>query len=72
MRVKLNSPITLPTLSARQRAAEAQRVERADQVAVRECRRDRLEPGLPESFKVLVKELLSLALEVQLFEDTQA
>ncbi|MBN1104604.1 MAG: DNA-directed RNA polymerase subunit beta [Deltaproteobacteria bacterium] len=31
-----------------------------------------LEPGLPESFKVLVKELLSLALEVQLFEDTQA
>ncbi|MDD5204773.1 MAG: DNA-directed RNA polymerase subunit beta, partial [Desulfobacterales bacterium] len=31
-----------------------------------------LEPGLPESFKVLVKELLSLALEVQLFEDSQA
>ncbi|MBW1722652.1 MAG: DNA-directed RNA polymerase subunit beta [Deltaproteobacteria bacterium] len=31
-----------------------------------------LEAGLPESFKVLVKELLSLALEVQLFEDTQA
>ena len=31
-----------------------------------------LEPGLPESFKVLVKELLSLALEIQLFEDSQA
>jgi DNA-directed RNA polymerase subunit beta len=31
-----------------------------------------LEPGLPESFKVLVKELLSLALEVQLFEDSEA
>jgi DNA-directed RNA polymerase subunit beta len=31
-----------------------------------------LEPGLPESFKVLLKELLSLALEVQLFEDSQA
>jgi DNA-directed RNA polymerase subunit beta len=31
-----------------------------------------LEPGLPESFKVLLKELLALALEVQLFEDTQA
>ncbi|MBW2066267.1 MAG: DNA-directed RNA polymerase subunit beta [Deltaproteobacteria bacterium] len=30
-----------------------------------------LEAGLPESFKVLVKELLSLGLEVQLFEDTQ-
>jgi DNA-directed RNA polymerase subunit beta len=31
-----------------------------------------LEPGLPESFKVLIKELLALALEVQLFEDSQA
>jgi DNA-directed RNA polymerase subunit beta len=31
-----------------------------------------LEPGLPESFKVLLKELLALALEVQLFEDSQA
>ncbi|MBW1800639.1 MAG: DNA-directed RNA polymerase subunit beta, partial [Deltaproteobacteria bacterium] len=31
-----------------------------------------LEAGLPESFKVLVKELLSLGLEVQLFEDSQA
>ena len=31
-----------------------------------------LEAGLPESFKVLIKELLSLGLEVQLFEDTQA
>ncbi|MBN2123278.1 MAG: DNA-directed RNA polymerase subunit beta [Deltaproteobacteria bacterium] len=31
-----------------------------------------LEPGLPESFKVLIKELLSLALEVQLFEDSEA
>jgi DNA-directed RNA polymerase subunit beta len=31
-----------------------------------------LEAGLPESFKVLVKELLSLALEVQLFEDSEA
>jgi DNA-directed RNA polymerase subunit beta len=30
-----------------------------------------LEAGLPESFKVLVKELLSLGLEVQLFEDRQ-
>jgi DNA-directed RNA polymerase subunit beta len=31
-----------------------------------------LEAGLPESFKVLIKELLSLGLEFQLFEDTQA
>ena len=31
-----------------------------------------LEAGLPESFKVLIKELLSLGLEVQLFEDSQA
>jgi DNA-directed RNA polymerase subunit beta len=31
-----------------------------------------LEAGLPESFKVLIKELLSLALEVQLFEDSEA
>ena len=31
-----------------------------------------LEAGLPESFKVLLKELLSLGLEVQLFEDTLA
>jgi len=31
-----------------------------------------LEPGLPESFKVLVKELLSLGLEFQLFEDSEA
>jgi len=31
-----------------------------------------LEAGLPESFKVLVKELLSLGLEVQLFENVQA
>jgi DNA-directed RNA polymerase subunit beta len=30
-----------------------------------------LEPGLPESFKVLVKELQSLGLEIQLFEDSQ-
>ena len=31
-----------------------------------------LEAGLPESFKVLIKELQSLGLEVQLFEDTAA
>ena len=31
-----------------------------------------LEAGLPESFKVLIKELLSLGLEFQLFEDSQA
>jgi DNA-directed RNA polymerase subunit beta len=31
-----------------------------------------LEAGLPESFKVLIKELLSLGLEVQLFEDSEA
>jgi DNA-directed RNA polymerase subunit beta len=31
-----------------------------------------LEAGLPESFKVLLKELLSLGLEVQLLEDMQA
>jgi DNA-directed RNA polymerase subunit beta len=31
-----------------------------------------LEAGLPESFKVLIKELQSLGLEVQLFEDTVA
>jgi len=31
-----------------------------------------LEAGLPESFKVLLKELLSLGLEVQLLEDIQA
>ena len=30
-----------------------------------------LEPGLPESFKVLIKELQSLGLELQLFEDSQ-
>ena len=30
-----------------------------------------LEAGLPESFKVLIKELQSLGLEVQLFEDSQ-
>ena len=30
-----------------------------------------LEPGLPESFKVLVKELQSLALDIELFEDTK-
>jgi DNA-directed RNA polymerase subunit beta len=30
-----------------------------------------LEPGLPESFKVLMKELQSLGLEIQLFEDSQ-
>ena len=30
-----------------------------------------LEAGLPESFKVLMKELQSLGLEIQLFEDTQ-
>jgi DNA-directed RNA polymerase subunit beta len=30
-----------------------------------------LEAGLPESFKVLLKELLALGLDVQLFEDTQ-
>jgi DNA-directed RNA polymerase subunit beta len=29
-----------------------------------------LEPGLPESFNVLVKELQSLALDVELMEDT--
>ena len=31
-----------------------------------------LEAGLPESFKVLIKELLSLGLEFQLLEDTEA
>ena len=31
-----------------------------------------LESGLPESFKVLMKELQSLGLEIELFEDTQA
>ncbi len=31
-----------------------------------------LEAGLPESFKVLIKELLSLGLEFQLFEDSKA
>ncbi len=31
-----------------------------------------LEAGLPESFKVLMKELQSLGLEIELFEDTQA
>ena len=31
-----------------------------------------LEAGLPESFKVLMKELQSLGLELQLFEDSQA
>ena len=31
-----------------------------------------LEAGLPESFKVLIKELQSLGLEVQLFEDSEA
>ncbi len=31
-----------------------------------------LEAGLPESFKVLIKELLSLGLEIQLFEDSSA
>jgi DNA-directed RNA polymerase subunit beta len=31
-----------------------------------------LEAGLPESFKVLIKELLSLGLEFQLLEDTKA
>jgi DNA-directed RNA polymerase subunit beta len=31
-----------------------------------------LEAGLPESFKVLMKELQSLGLEIQLFEDSQA
>jgi DNA-directed RNA polymerase subunit beta len=30
-----------------------------------------LEAGLPESFKVLIKELQSLGLEVQLFEDSE-
>ncbi len=30
-----------------------------------------LEAGLPESFKVLMKELLSLGLDIQLFENTQ-
>lgn len=30
-----------------------------------------LEPGVPESFKVLAKELQSLALNVELFEDTE-
>ncbi len=30
-----------------------------------------LEPGLPESFKVLIKELQSLGLDLQLFEDSQ-
>ncbi len=30
-----------------------------------------LEPGLPESFKVLIKELQSLGLELQLFEDSK-
>ncbi|MCP4682495.1 MAG: DNA-directed RNA polymerase subunit beta, partial [Desulfobacterales bacterium] len=30
-----------------------------------------LEAGLPESFKVLMKELQSLGLEIQLFEDSQ-
>ena len=30
-----------------------------------------LEAGIPESFKVLMKELQSLGLEIQLFEDTQ-
>ena len=30
-----------------------------------------LEAGLPESFKVLMKELQSLGLEIQLFEDGQ-
>jgi DNA-directed RNA polymerase subunit beta len=30
-----------------------------------------LEAGLPESFKVLIKELLSLGLEFQLLEDTE-
>ncbi len=30
-----------------------------------------LEPGLPESFKVLMKELQSLALNIELFEDTK-
>jgi len=31
-----------------------------------------LEAGLPESFKVLMKELQSLGLDIQLFEDSQA
>lgn len=31
-----------------------------------------LEAGLPESFKVLIKELLSLGLEFQLLEETQS
>jgi DNA-directed RNA polymerase subunit beta len=31
-----------------------------------------LEAGLPESFKVLMKELQSLGLEIELFEDSQA
>jgi DNA-directed RNA polymerase subunit beta len=31
-----------------------------------------LEAGLPESFKVLMKELQGLGLEVQLFEDSEA
>jgi len=30
-----------------------------------------LEPGLPESFKVLMKELQSLGLDMELFEDTK-
>jgi DNA-directed RNA polymerase subunit beta len=30
-----------------------------------------LEPGLPESFNVMVKELQSLALDVELFEEQQ-
>ena len=30
-----------------------------------------LEAGLPESFKVLIKELLSLGLEFQLLEETE-
>ena len=30
-----------------------------------------LEPGVPESFKVLVKELQSLSFNVELFEDTK-
>ncbi len=31
-----------------------------------------LEPGLPESFKVLIKELQSLGLDLQLYEDSQS
>ena len=52
---------------------------KSDDVAGRTRRYERivkgnniLEAGLPESFKVLIKELLSLGLEFQLLEDAEA